>query len=49
MALCDFCGSGPLKSSFNAVGTICQETPYLSLSHPHCWALGSPPRERFSQ
>ena len=30
-------------------GTTCQDTPNWSFSHPHCWALGSPPADSFSQ
>jgi hypothetical protein len=32
----------------STVGTTCQDTPYLSLSQPHCWAFASPPSESFS-
>src|ERR1700733_2657852 len=44
--LCDFTGSLSCMSSSKAEGTICHDTPYLSLSHAHCnW---SPPSESFS-
>ena len=42
---CDFSLSGSLNSSPRTVGMICQETPYLSLSQPHC--CFSPPSESF--
>ncbi len=45
----DFAGSGSMSSSTSTRGTICQETPYLSLSQPHCWAFGSPPADSFVQ
>ena len=39
MARCDFSESGSLIISSKTSGTTCQETPNLSLSQPHCWAL----------
>src|SRR6185503_5031392 len=36
-----------LNNSPKMVGTICQESPYLSLSQPHCTSL--PPAESFFQ
>src|SRR2546427_8582286 len=47
MTRCDFAASLPLNSSPKTVGTICQESPYLSLSQPHCTSL--PPAESFFQ
>ena len=41
-----FSGSGSLMYSPSCLGTICHETPYLSLSQPHCCASGSPPSPR---
>src|SRR5882762_11723902 len=42
----DFTGSESFNSLPKAVGTICQDTPYWSLSQPHlCF---SPPSEGFS-
>ncbi len=35
-------------SSGIMAGATCHETPYLSLSQPHCCALGSPPAPSFS-
>src|SRR6185436_6045246 len=43
----DFSGSLPPIHLSNDSGTICQDNPYLSLSHPQ--TLGVPPRERLSQ
>jgi hypothetical protein len=42
MALLDFSASGSLIISIKTMGTTCHETPYLSLSQPHCCALSSP-------
>src|SRR5690606_14976904 len=36
-------------SSAMLPGTICQDSPYLSLSQPHCWAFSSPPAPSFAQ
>src|SRR5438552_11411498 len=44
---CDFAASLSLNNSPKTVGTICQESPYLSLSQPHCTSL--PPAESFFQ
>src|SRR4030065_235944 len=46
MTLSDFPGSGSVIISPMTAGTICQETPYLSLSQPH--SCISPPSESFS-
>src|SRR2546430_7067094 len=46
MTLCDTAGSGSLRSSGSAVGTICHDRPNLSLSQPHICC--SPPAESFS-
>ena len=43
----DFSGSGSLNNSLSTVGTICQDKPNLSFSHPH-WT-GAPPADSFSQ
>src|SRR2546422_10244534 len=46
MTLFDFSGSLSCNISPRTVGTICHDTPYLSLSQPHlCF---SPPSESFS-
>src|SRR5229473_1754010 len=47
MTRCDFAESLLLISSPNTVGTICHDTPNLSLSQPHCTSL--PPAESFFQ
>src|SRR5438046_9362784 len=47
MMRCDFAASLSLNSSPKTVGTICQESPYLSLSQPHCTSF--PPAESFFQ
>src|SRR5436190_6138833 len=47
MMRCDFAASLSLNSSPKTVGTICQETPYLSLSQPHCTSF--PPADSFFQ
>src|SRR5437870_9121545 len=47
MALAAPCGSFPCSTSGSAVGTICHDKPYLSLSQPH-W-LFCPPADSFSQ
>src|SRR5438128_2013856 len=36
MTRCDLAGSLSWMSSISALGTICQDSPYLSLSQPHC-------------
>ena len=41
-----FSGSGSLMYSTSWTGTICHETPNLSLSQPHCRASGSPPSDQ---
>src|SRR5438128_6210259 len=43
MTRCDLSGSGSLSSSVKAVGMICQDRPYRSLSQPH--GPSSPPSE----
>jgi hypothetical protein len=49
MTRSDAAGS-PLPNIFSMKsGTICQDTPYLSFSQPHCYALLSPPAESLSQ
>jgi hypothetical protein len=48
IALWDFSESGSPTSSGRMEGTICQDTPYLSLSQPHCCAFASPPWPSFS-
>src|SRR5437773_6059931 len=47
MTRCDFAASLSLNSSPKTVGTICHESPYLSLSQPHSTSL--PPAESFVQ
>src|SRR5881396_1718248 len=47
MTRCDFAASLSLNNSPKTVGTICQESPYLSLSQPHCASL--PPADNFCQ
>src|SRR6266568_3081565 len=47
MTRCDFAASLSLTSLPKTVGTICHESPYLSLSQPHCTSL--PPAESFLQ
>src|SRR5262249_37594657 len=44
-----FSVSGSLNISSRALGTTCQETPYLFLSQPHICAFLSPPSASFSQ
>src|SRR2546422_675527 len=46
MTLSDFFGSLSCNILLNTVGTICQDSPYLSFSQPHC--PSSPPSESFS-
>src|SRR5690242_4568283 len=48
MARCDFAASLLDISSRSTVGTICQDKPYLSLSHPHATSL-PPPAASFFQ
>src|SRR5213593_1468768 len=43
----DFSGALSCSISTRTVGTICHDTPNLSLSHPHCTSW--PPAESFSQ
>lgn len=43
-----FAVSGSVNISGNTVGTICHDTPYLSLSQPHCCAFLPPPAPSFS-
>ena len=47
MTRCAFSVSGSLRSLGSAVGVICHDTPYLSLSQPH--GPSSPPSARLSQ
>ena len=47
MARCDRPGSGSPSSSDSAVGMICQDRPYRSLSQPH--GPSSPPSESADQ
>src|SRR5581483_5696576 len=47
MTRCDFAASLSLKSLPKIVGTICQESPYLSFSQPHWTSV--PPAESFRQ
>src|SRR5258708_19561329 len=47
MTRCDFAASLSLSNFPKIVGTICQESPYLSLSQPHCTSL--PPAESLFQ
>jgi hypothetical protein len=49
MARWDYSDLGSPIRSRMPLGTICHDTPNLSLSQPHCWALGSPPAPSFSQ
>jgi hypothetical protein len=49
MARWDFSDLGSPTRSRMPLGTICHDTPNLSFSQPHCWALGSPPAPSFSQ
>src|SRR5512134_2413213 len=46
MTLSDLAASGSLIISMMPEGTICQDTPYLSLSQPH--STSSPPSVSFS-
>src|SRR5580765_1857718 len=47
MTRCDLAESLPLNKSLKIAGTICHETPNLSLSQPHCCSL--PPAESLFQ
>src|SRR5207247_3958493 len=47
MTRCDFLGSRSVNNSVMTVGTICHDSPNLSLSQPHCTSC--PPAESFSQ
>src|SRR6185436_2834612 len=47
MTRCDFAASLSCNISTKIVGTICQESPYLSFSQPHCTSL--PPAESLFQ
>jgi len=42
VTLWDFAESGSFIISIRAMGTTCHDTPYLSLSQPHCCAASSP-------
>src|SRR4029077_887095 len=49
ITLSDFSAFLSCIISAKTTGTICQETPYLSFSQPHCCAFSSPPCESLSQ